>query len=95
MSRSSNERAVLAALAAAGDSFGVLSFRGIAARVRLPRSEIRLACRSLRRKGLAEFYRGCWTEDGEPYGSGYAATTAGRAVADEKRVEKISNRMWS
>ena len=85
---------VLAALASVGGDFCVIPFRSIARRVRLKRAEIRLACRSLTRKGLAEFHRGCWTEDGEPAGSGYAATKVGCERADAKLVEKIVTRMW-
>lgn len=78
-----NEKRVLTVLVAAGDSylgFGYLGFAGIGARleddhsIKLDRKAIRRACRSLKRKGLAEFCRGLWTEDGEPAGSGYAAT---------------------
>jgi monoamine oxidase len=47
------------------------------------RKRIRRACRSLARKGLAEFHRGLWRESGEPGGSGYGATRAGRVFADE------------
>jgi hypothetical protein len=90
----SNEVKVLAALASVGGDFGVLSFRAIGRRVRLARTAIRRACRSLRRKGLSEFHRGCWTEDGEPYGSGYAATKAGNERASAKLVDKIVARMW-
>lgn len=41
---------------------------------------IRAALRSLRERGLVKFCRGLWTEDGEPAGSGYALTDAGRAA---------------
>lgn len=88
------EAKVLAALASVAGDFGVLSFRSIARRAKIKRTEIRRACRSLKRKGLAEFHRGCWTEDGEPAGSGYSATRAGEAAADTKAVERIINRFW-
>lgn len=43
----------------------------------LDRKTVRLACRSLKRKGLAEFNTGLWHEDGEgPAGSGYRALRA-------------------
>lgn len=89
-----NEIKVLALLASGGEDFGVMSFAGIARYVRLARKDIRRACRSLKRKGLAEFYRGCWTEDGEPFGSGYGATKAGREAADAALVEKFANKRW-
>lgn len=89
-----NEVKVLAALASVGGSdFGCLSFRAIGQRVRLKRPEIRRACRSLARKGLAEFHRGLWSEDGEPRGSGYGATRSGCVWADLKLVDKIVLRM--
>lgn len=75
MNLNANERKVLRALEDAwrddGD-FCVLPFRSISKRTRLSRAKVRIACRSLRRKGFAEFHRGCWTEDGEPAGSGYS-----------------------
>lgn len=43
-------------------------------------------CRSLRQRGLAEFHRGLWSEDGEPAGSGYCITEAGKA-----HLEKMGN----
>lgn len=89
-----NETKVLALLASGGEDFGVMSFAGIAGFIKLNRKEIRRACRALKRKGLAEFYRGCWTEDGEPAGSGYGATVAGREKADTKLVEKFANKRW-
>jgi len=77
-----NERRVLRALYAAYDydGFGYLNFKGIARRARLPRKEIRRACRSLARKGFAEYGRGLWSEDGEVAGSGYCCNPAGRAL---------------
>lgn len=44
----------------------------------LDRARVRRACRFLARKGFAKFRGGLWSEDGEPYGSGYAATKEGR-----------------
>jgi hypothetical protein len=41
------------------------------------RTAVRRACRSLARKGLAEYHKGLWTMDGVPGGAGYAATMAG------------------
>src|SRR5690348_15632803 len=90
-----NEVKVLASLAAvAWEDGGYLSFRAIGRRCRLKRNAIRLACRSLKRKGLAQFSIGLWTEDGEPRGSGYEATKAGRERADTKLVDKIITRFW-
>ena len=89
-----NEIKVLALLASSEEEFGVMSFAEIAEFIKLNRKEIRRACRALKRKGLAEFYRGCWTEDGVPAGSGYGATPAGRERADGRLVEKFTNKRW-
>lgn len=82
MKLNDNERKVLRVLTEEGSDFGVMCFASIGERVRLKRAVIRRACRSLRRKGLTEFHRGCWTEDGAPYGSGYAATDKGFVEAE-------------
>lgn len=44
---------------------------------------IRRGCRSLRRKGLAEFYHGLMNEDGEVAGSGYCISSEGNELAEE------------
>lgn len=77
MNLNPTERKVLAALVPSYGDFGYLNFKGIASRTRLTRKEIRRACRSLARKGLAEYGRGLWSDDGEVAGSGYSATKAG------------------
>ena len=77
------ERKVLTVLVAAAGDFGHYSFAGIVAharaehRWRLDRKQVRRACRSLARKGLAQFGSGLFTEDGEVAGSGYTATREG------------------
>ena len=79
MNLNDDERKVLDSLvdALSGDDFGYLSFYAIGVPWGMNRRIVRRACRSLTRKGLAEFKAGLWTEDGEPAGSGYAATRAG------------------
>jgi len=81
MKLNDNERKVLAVLVVCGDdSWGgycYFNFRALTGPTKLNRREVRLACRSLKRKGLAEFRRGLWSEDGEPAGSGYCASKAG------------------
>jgi DNA-binding MurR/RpiR family transcriptional regulator len=72
-----NERKVLRVLANHYGDFGCFGFRALQHRTRLKRAEVRRACRSLRRKGLAEFARALRSDDGEPRGSGYGATKAG------------------
>ena len=71
-----NEAKVLATLRGAGsyEGFGFLCFASISRDTHLPRRIVRRACRSLARKGLAEYGRGLFTEDGAMAGSGYAAT---------------------
>ena len=90
-----NEIKVLALLASGSEDFGVMSFAEIANWVRLTHKEIRRACRALKRKGLAEFYRGCWTEDGVPAGSSFGATSLDQEQADTNLVEKFVNKRWS
>lgn len=43
---------------------------------KLTRGEVRRAVRSLARKGLAEYRRGLWSDDG-PAGAGYCCTKEG------------------
>lgn len=64
-----------------GEGYG-FGFASIMQETGLDRRLVRLACRSLKRKGMTEFYRGLWTEDGEPAGSGYGATKAGVQFAE-------------
>ncbi len=49
----------------------------------LDRASVRRACRLLKRKGLAEYHKGLWSEDGEMGGAGYCASEAGRALEKE------------
>ncbi len=87
MKLNADERVVLGALADIGSDFGYLSFAGILARSELKdRKRIRRACRSLARKGLAEYGRALWNDDG-PAGSGYCATKAGEAIAHNGATE--------
>ncbi|NIJ37903.1 hypothetical protein FHR22_002606 [Sphingopyxis panaciterrae] len=53
-----------------------LSFRHLAERTGLPRDEVIDACRTLKADGFADCYTGLWTDDGEPYGSGYGLSRA-------------------
>lgn len=75
-----NERTVLCALAGVGLDL-CLPFRPLMDETKLTRSEVRRACRSLSRKGLASFSKGLWTDDGEPAGSGYGLSFAGVDLA--------------
>ena len=74
-----NERKVLRALVRLGWPEGnYANFRMLTRSTKLRRAEVRLACRSLARKGLAKYGSGLWCEDtDQPAGSGYSATAAG------------------
>lgn len=75
-----NEATALKAWEMSDPDFDVLPFAAIARRSKLPAHLVRRTVRSLARKGLTQFVRGCWTEDGEPAGSGYGLTRVGRDV---------------
>lgn len=80
-----NEEAVLTFLASAyGDEeANYFPFGPVCSATKLDRSVVRLACRSLARKGLTRFGKGLWRNDGEePGGSGYCCTDKGKALAD-------------
>lgn len=53
-------------------------FKYIAHNLNLEIRQVRLACRALKRKGLAEYNTGLFDEEGRVAGSGYAATKEGR-----------------
>lgn len=78
------ERKVLAYLAEIYDHYdggAYCGFAPIMSATGLDRKTVRRACRSLKRKGLADFCVGLWTDDGTPGGSGYGATRAGLKTA--------------
>lgn len=52
------------------------------------RAGVRRACRSLARKGLAEYHKGLWTEDGEPAGAGYCISKVGIAYLEERGMRQ-------
>jgi DNA-binding MarR family transcriptional regulator len=58
-----------------------LPFSPIVRDTGLDRKAVRRACRSLARKGLAQYERGLW-DDERPAGAGYCAT--------EKGVERVA-----
>lgn len=62
------------------------SFRPLTVRTGLDRRTVRRNARYLKRKGLAEFYAGLFTEDGEVAGAGYAITEAGREFLERERM---------
>ena len=59
-------------------------FKALEHRTGLPREEIRSLVHGLRDHGYLEFMRGCWTEDGDMYGSAYVLTDAGRAALEQE-----------
>lgn len=79
MKINARERAVLTCLAEhhSYEGFGFMTFKPIMAATRLRRSEVRRACRALKRKGLAEYSNGLCNDDGAFMGAGYASTQAG------------------
>lgn len=52
-------------------------FKALERRTGLPREKIRPLVHDLAANGYLEFMRGCFTEDGEPYGSAYVLTCEG------------------
>lgn len=68
---------VLLALEDSDGDFSYQCFAAISRRCGLNRKRVRRAVRALARKGFAKFAKGLWTEDGDPYGSGYAITDEG------------------
>jgi hypothetical protein len=67
-----------------GSEWCFYHFAHIVAETGFDIKQVRKSCRYLARKGLAQYGRGLWTEDGEPFGSGYAATAAGNALVEER-----------
>ena len=60
-----------------------MPFAPIMAHTELDRKIVRRNIRALARKGLAEYFRGLTTEDGEIAGAGYCITKAGRMLAEK------------
>ena len=73
-----SHRAVLTALAEnEGYFFG---FATLMFETKMERRDVRRIVRHLARKGLTEYAKGLWNEDGEPCGSGYRITDQGMAT---------------
>jgi hypothetical protein len=77
-----------------GEDFGYFGFRAICKYTKLKRDVVRRACRRTARAGLTSYGKGLWTVDGDPAGSGYAATKSGRARADASLVKKYALERW-
>lgn len=61
-------------------------FKALEHRTGLPRETIRPLVKDLAALGYLEFMRGCFTEDGEPYGSAYVLTDAGRLALQSQEA---------
>jgi hypothetical protein len=77
MKLNANEAKVLTYLAECVQEDMCSHFKPIVNHTGLDRRVVRLACRSLARKGLAQYAKGLWTDDGELAGAGYGPTKAG------------------
>lgn len=80
-----NEKKVLTVLSAETDTLGerCIYFSLIEYESKLTTKEVRKACRSLRKKGLAYYYRGLMNDDGEVGGSGYCISQKGQDLANK------------
>lgn len=87
MTINDNEKKILEHLVNNIDEDHATYFRFIAADTKIEIKVVRPACRSLARKGLTEFMRGLFDEDGLTAGSGYAATREGRDLVMEWEQE--------
>lgn len=74
------ELAILKILAEAysPDEWGAYAFASLSRQTKLEVKDVRRACRSLAKKGLAQYERSLWNDDG-PAGAGYRATEEGAA----------------
>ena len=78
--------AVLAEITAPNGEMCV-PFAPIQGHTEFDRKTVRRYVRALARKGLAEYFRGLCTEDGDFAGAGYCITRAGLALYEDGRVE--------
>ena len=69
-----------------GDEANCTYFRFITKETGLTLKEVRRACHSLAKKGLAEYVRGLFDDEGFTAGSGYCATEKGRELGDELKL---------
>lgn len=79
------ERKILEVLSESYDSSGweetgYYSFDPLVKTTGIDRKKVRLACRSLARKGLAKYMRGLINSDGGMGGAGYGATREGASL---------------
>ena len=74
-------------------------FKTIARNTRISQREVRLACRSMARKGWTEYMKGLFDEEGYTAGSGYGITEEGVCkafelglITDEERLSAL--KIW-
>lgn len=90
MKLNENEKKVLICLQSIWqDEANCMYFRGISEDTKLEIKQVRRACRSLLKKGLTEYIRGLFDEDGMVAGSGYCCTDAGNKVVQEINPPKL------
>lgn len=79
---SKTEAAVFRAWEGCSEDYGYLSFASVSRRSSVEPYKIRRAVRAIARKGLLQFGKGLWDDEGSPRGSGYGLTKTGRAYLD-------------
>lgn len=87
-----NEKRVLIFMAESYDSFGeggCYYFKTIAEDLKLEIKQVRRACRSLKKKGFAEYVRGLFDEDGMVAGSGYCCSKSGADLVEQINPQKL------
>ncbi len=72
-----------------GNDADCMYMKYIAKELGLEYRQVKRAVRSLARKGLAEYVRGLFDDDGMVAGSGYRATEKGWNLIDKKQNEKV------
>ena len=77
-----NEQKVLEYLASEYEEGMAYYFTSIEEGTKLDRKTVRRSCRSLTRKGLAQFVRGLFDDDGKVAGSGYSVTLQGAKLVN-------------
>lgn len=77
--------------------FGFATFAFLSAQTGIDRRQARVDVRRMARRGWTRYGKGLWAENGEPAGSGYAITDAGRqqlatVLAAIPRADDLSER---
>ena len=83
---SANQRLVMAGLSDTSVDHR-FPFAAIGHKSGLDRHLVRRTVRALARKGLLEYERSLWNEDGEMVGSGYGLTAQGAAFVEAEKLE--------